>query len=151
MGPVDKRKGLFAKRRQLILTDRPRIIYVDEEKMIQKGEIPWSEALKPEYKNKRNFFVHTVCLLRSAGCLSLVSSYFFLLLFLAKSHVLPRGLVLKRKAVGGQHKQGTQRSDEKKVVNVKQNKNEGKKRKKKFHFFPSPSAFFFFSFKFSGA
>jgi len=28
--------------------------------MIQKGEIPWSEALKPEYKNKKNFFVHTV-------------------------------------------------------------------------------------------
>jgi len=27
--------------------------------MIQKGEIPWSDTLKPEYKNKRNFFVHT--------------------------------------------------------------------------------------------
>jgi len=27
--------------------------------MIQKGEIPWSDALKPEFKNKRNFFVHT--------------------------------------------------------------------------------------------
>jgi len=80
MGLVDKRKGLFAKRRQLILTDRPRLIYIDEEKMIQKGEIPWSDALKPEYKNKRNFFVHTVCLLRSAGCFGpcLISSHLFL-------------------------------------------------------------------------
>lgn len=60
MGQVDKRKGLFAKRRQLILTDLPRLIYIDDEKMIQKGEIPWSDSLRPEFKNKRNFFVHTV-------------------------------------------------------------------------------------------
>lgn len=57
-GITYKRKGLFAKRRQLILTDKPRLIYIDPEKMIQKGEIPW-ERLHPELKTKRHFFVHT--------------------------------------------------------------------------------------------
>ncbi|KAL7747304.1 serine/threonine protein kinase [Sorochytrium milnesiophthora] len=59
MGSVSKRKGLFAKKRFLILTDAPRLVYIDEDKMVVKGEIPWSERLVPEFKNKRNFFVHT--------------------------------------------------------------------------------------------
>jgi len=40
-GLTDKRKGLFSKRRQLILTDLPRLFYVDPESMELKGEIPW--------------------------------------------------------------------------------------------------------------
>jgi 3-phosphoinositide dependent protein kinase-1 len=58
-GLVDKRKGLFAKRRMLILTDAPRLYYVDPMAMELKGEIPWSEALQVEQKNWKIFFVHT--------------------------------------------------------------------------------------------
>lgn len=37
-----KRKGLFSKRRQLILTDSPRLLYVDPDTMAFKGEVPWT-------------------------------------------------------------------------------------------------------------
>ena len=39
---VWKRKGLFSKHRMLILTDKPRLIYVDPATMVLKGEIPWA-------------------------------------------------------------------------------------------------------------
>jgi len=49
LAPVNKRKGLFSKRRQLILTDLPRLIYIDEEKVnfflfpfIFKKKIKWN-------------------------------------------------------------------------------------------------------------
>ena len=40
-GPVNKRKGLFSKRRQLILTDGPRLLYIDEEKVrvVMRGAV----------------------------------------------------------------------------------------------------------------
>ena len=41
-GMVWKRKGLFSKHRMLILTDKPRLIYVDPVTMVLKGEIPWA-------------------------------------------------------------------------------------------------------------
>eukprot|EP00128_Syssomonas_multiformis_P013618 Colp12_sorted_trinity150504_noHs@10578 len=56
---VNKRKGLFSKKRQLILTDQPRLLYIDPDKMVVKGQIPWNETTKPEFKNTRHFFVHT--------------------------------------------------------------------------------------------
>ncbi|XP_033096287.1 3-phosphoinositide-dependent protein kinase 1-like isoform X2 [Anneissia japonica] len=59
MGLVDKRKGLFARRRQLLLTEGPHLYYVDPENMVLKGEIPWSRTLKVEAKNFKTFFVHT--------------------------------------------------------------------------------------------
>ncbi|XP_034987388.1 3-phosphoinositide-dependent protein kinase 1 [Zootoca vivipara] len=59
MGPVDKRKGLFARRRQLLLTEGPHLYYVDPVNKILKGEIPWSLELRPEAKNFKTFFVHT--------------------------------------------------------------------------------------------
>ncbi|XP_075421658.1 3-phosphoinositide-dependent protein kinase 1 isoform X2 [Ascaphus truei] len=59
MGPVDKRKGLFARRRQLLLTEGPHLYYVDPVNKVLKGQIPWSQELRPEAKNFKTFFVHT--------------------------------------------------------------------------------------------
>lgn len=59
-GFVNKRKGLFARKRMLLLTTGPRLIYIDPVQMIKKGEIPWSPELRAEIKNFKIFFVHTV-------------------------------------------------------------------------------------------
>lgn len=58
-GLVDKRKGLFPRRRMLLLTIGPHLYYVDPATMILKGEIPWSADLRTEAKNFKTFFVHT--------------------------------------------------------------------------------------------
>lgn len=59
-GFINKRKGLFARKRMLLLTTGPHLIYIDPTQMIVKGEIPWSPELKVEPKNFKVFFVHTV-------------------------------------------------------------------------------------------
>lgn len=53
-------QGLFARRRQLLLTEGPHLYYVDPVNKVLKGEIPWSPELRPEAKNFKTFFVHTV-------------------------------------------------------------------------------------------
>lgn len=53
-------QGLFARRRQLLLTEGPHLYYVDPVNRVLKGEIPWSSELRPEAKNFKTFFVHTV-------------------------------------------------------------------------------------------
>lgn len=58
-GFVNKRKGLFARKRMLLLTTGPRLIYIDPVQMVKKGEITWSEELRVEPKNFKIFFVHT--------------------------------------------------------------------------------------------
>ncbi|ORZ41380.1 kinase-like domain-containing protein [Catenaria anguillulae PL171] len=58
-GFVHKRKGLFSKKRFLVLTDTPRLIYIDADKKVVKGEIPWSMRTVPEQKGSKHFFVHT--------------------------------------------------------------------------------------------
>ncbi|XP_026480741.1 3-phosphoinositide-dependent protein kinase 1-like [Ctenocephalides felis] len=58
-GFVNKRKGLFARKRMLLLTMGPRLFYVDPYNMVLKGEIPWSPELRVEPKNFKIFFVHT--------------------------------------------------------------------------------------------
>ncbi|XP_015906591.1 3-phosphoinositide-dependent protein kinase 1 isoform X1 [Parasteatoda tepidariorum] len=58
-GIVEKRKGLFARRRMLLLTTGPHLYYVDPASFVLKGEIPWSPELRPESKNFKIFFVHT--------------------------------------------------------------------------------------------
>ncbi|XP_020293934.1 3-phosphoinositide-dependent protein kinase 1 [Pseudomyrmex gracilis] len=58
-GFVSKRKGLFARRRMLLLTTGPHLYYVDPVNMVLKGEIPWSPELRVEPKNFKIFFVHT--------------------------------------------------------------------------------------------
>lgn len=59
-GFVNKRKGLFARKRMLLLTTGPRLFYIDPVQMVKKGEIPMSKDLRPEPKNFKIFFVHTV-------------------------------------------------------------------------------------------
>ncbi|XP_022091450.1 3-phosphoinositide-dependent protein kinase 1-like isoform X2 [Acanthaster planci] len=59
MAPMDKRRGLFARRRQFLLTEGPHLYYVDPENMVLKGEIPWSPHLRVEVKNFKTYFVHT--------------------------------------------------------------------------------------------
>lgn len=61
-GFVNKRKGLFARKRMLLLTTGPRLIYIDPVQMVKKGEIPMSKELQSEAKNFKIFFVHTVCI-----------------------------------------------------------------------------------------
>ncbi|XP_055327459.1 3-phosphoinositide-dependent protein kinase 1-like [Paramacrobiotus metropolitanus] len=58
-GIIDKRKGLFARRRMFLLTTGPHFYYVDPVGMVLKGEIPWSVDMRPEPKNFKTFFVHT--------------------------------------------------------------------------------------------
>ncbi|BFZ03386.1 hypothetical protein BsWGS_06425 [Bradybaena similaris] len=58
-GFVDKRKGFFARKRMLLLTEGPHLYYVDAHNKVLKGEIPWSKYLRPEAKNFKIFFVHT--------------------------------------------------------------------------------------------
>eukprot|EP00035_Acanthoeca_spectabilis_P015438 m.307333 g.307333 ORF g.307333 m.307333 type:complete len:561 (-) comp16361_c0_seq8:1441-3123(-) len=58
-GLVDKRRGMLSKRRQLVLTDAPRLFYIDPQSLAVLGEIPWSKDLMPQYKSTKLFFVHT--------------------------------------------------------------------------------------------
>ncbi|GAB1862815.1 3-phosphoinositide-dependent protein kinase 1 [Camponotus japonicus] len=58
-GFVNKRKGLFTRRRMLLLTTGPHLYYIDPFNMVLKGEIPWSPELRVEPKNFKIFFVHT--------------------------------------------------------------------------------------------
>lgn len=57
-GILDKKKGLFAKRRMFLLTEGPHLVYVDPSAMVKKGEIPWSEEIRMEIRDFRIFFVH---------------------------------------------------------------------------------------------
>ncbi|KAI5091599.1 3-phosphoinositide-dependent protein kinase 1 precursor [Silurus meridionalis] len=58
-GSMVQCEGLFARRRQLLLTEGPHLYYVDPVNKVLKGEIPWSPELRPEAKNFKTFFVHT--------------------------------------------------------------------------------------------
>lgn len=59
-GFIYKRKGLFSRKRMLLLTSKPRLIYIDATSNIKKGEIPFDSSLICEPKNFKIFFVHTV-------------------------------------------------------------------------------------------
>lgn len=60
-GFVNKRKGTLyvPRRRMLLLTTGPRLIYIDPVQMVKKGEIPWSKELRVEVKNFKTFLIHT--------------------------------------------------------------------------------------------
>ncbi|KAJ3329085.1 3-phosphoinositide dependent protein kinase-1 [Blyttiomyces sp. JEL0837] len=58
-GSVFKRKGLFVKKRGLMLTDKPRLCFFDEDSFSPKQEIPWHETLTVQMEDRRNFIIHT--------------------------------------------------------------------------------------------
>ena len=60
---VVKQRGLSKTKRQLIMTDKPRIFYVDPEKMIIKGEVPMSKNVTAEAKNSKIFSITVVSIL----------------------------------------------------------------------------------------
>ncbi|KNE66355.1 AGC/PDK1 protein kinase [Allomyces macrogynus ATCC 38327] len=59
LGYVVKRKGLFrTQTRMLLVVDPPRLPYVDPEKMVVKGEIPWTPRTVPERRSNKAFYIH---------------------------------------------------------------------------------------------
>ncbi|KAI9594900.1 PH domain-containing protein [Syncephalis fuscata] len=58
-GVVYKRRGLFSKRRLLVLTDHPRLIYADDHRGCVKGTIYFTARMLPEFKDPKHFFIHT--------------------------------------------------------------------------------------------
>lgn len=59
-GLIYKRRKLSIKKRFMILTDTPRLIYIDPKTRELKGEVPWSRKLTVEVKNDVNWQVNTV-------------------------------------------------------------------------------------------
>ena len=58
-GLLDKKKGLLARRRMFLLTEGPRLYYVDPDRMVLKGQVPLSKTVKMEIRDPRIFFLHT--------------------------------------------------------------------------------------------
>ena len=58
-GILDKKKGLWSRRRMFLLTEGPRLFYVDPKEKVLKGEVPLSVETRTEMKNFKIFFVHT--------------------------------------------------------------------------------------------
>jgi 3-phosphoinositide dependent protein kinase-1 len=59
-GLIYKRRKLSIKKRFMILTDTPRLIYIDPKARELKGEVPWSRKLTVEVKNDVTWRVNTV-------------------------------------------------------------------------------------------
>ena len=61
-GFVNKRKKgpYITRKRMLVLTAKPRLIYIDPFSKVMKGEIPFDSHLTCETKNFRSFSLHTV-------------------------------------------------------------------------------------------
>lgn len=53
-------QGLFARRRMFLLTTGPHLYYVDPVNKVLKGEVPLTSSVRPDPKNFKTFFVHTV-------------------------------------------------------------------------------------------
>jgi len=58
-GILSKKKGLWSRTRMFLLTEGPRLFYVDPKEKVLKGEIPLSAETRTEMKNFRIFYVHT--------------------------------------------------------------------------------------------
>uniref|UniRef100_H2YFH2 3-phosphoinositide-dependent protein kinase 1 n=1 Tax=Ciona savignyi TaxID=51511 RepID=H2YFH2_CIOSA len=59
LGQLEKKRGFSVKLREFLLTEGPKLIYIDPNSKEVKGEIPWSSELRTEPKSFRIFFVHT--------------------------------------------------------------------------------------------
>ncbi|CAF3364239.1 unnamed protein product [Rotaria sp. Silwood1] len=57
-GILDKKKGLFARRRMFLITEGPAIFYVDPDAMELKGTISWTADLRIEQKDMKTFLIH---------------------------------------------------------------------------------------------
>ncbi|KAJ3434826.1 3-phosphoinositide-dependent protein kinase 1-related [Anaeramoeba flamelloides] len=53
MGLVYMKRGLFPRKRQLVLTDEPRFLFFDLKKGVKKAEINWSKNIKCDILNKK--------------------------------------------------------------------------------------------------
>ena len=64
-GLIDKWKGILARRRErmFLLTTGPHLYYVDPKEKVLKGQVPLSAETRPEAKNFKTFYIHTVSLL----------------------------------------------------------------------------------------
>ncbi|EGT54813.1 hypothetical protein CAEBREN_31826 [Caenorhabditis brenneri] len=58
-GYLEKKRGLFARRRLFLLTEGPHLLYIDVPNKVLKGEIPWTPCMQIEVKNPGTFFIHT--------------------------------------------------------------------------------------------
>lgn len=58
-GTIWKRRKLSVKKRTLLLTSTPRLVYIDPRSDETKGEIPFSEDMKVEIKSKKGFLIKT--------------------------------------------------------------------------------------------
>eukprot|EP00164_Ancoracysta_twista_P003200 GFYU01004268.1.p1 GENE.GFYU01004268.1~~GFYU01004268.1.p1 ORF type:complete len:695 (+),score=157.08 GFYU01004268.1:253-2337(+) len=58
-GLLLKKRKMSSKKRVLILTNFPRMFYVDADSMEQKGEVVWSSQVKAELKDNSNWILHT--------------------------------------------------------------------------------------------
>jgi len=56
---VKKYRHLSVKTRQLVLTDAPRLFYIDVEAGKTKGDVPWSDTLRVVPKTTTKFTVKT--------------------------------------------------------------------------------------------
>lgn len=59
MGILGKKGTIFTKRRLLILTDKPQLMYIDVDRMVVRGTIEYSPEMKCVAKNKKAFSVLT--------------------------------------------------------------------------------------------
>lgn len=78
IGVVKKKRKLSTRKRQLILTDTPRLLYVDPEKMEIRGEIPWVSQLKAEAASEREFVVSVVSFVFPSFLLSFLNLLFLI-------------------------------------------------------------------------
>eukprot|EP00008_Paramoeba_atlantica_P004263 CAMPEP_0201480474 /NCGR_PEP_ID=MMETSP0151_2-20130828/4952_1 /ASSEMBLY_ACC=CAM_ASM_000257 /TAXON_ID=200890 /ORGANISM="Paramoeba atlantica, Strain 621/1 / CCAP 1560/9" /LENGTH=434 /DNA_ID=CAMNT_0047862337 /DNA_START=167 /DNA_END=1471 /DNA_ORIENTATION=+ len=58
-GLVVKKRGMSTKKRQLILTNTPRLIYVDPKKDQTMGEVPWVDEMTFQVNSSKDFIVGT--------------------------------------------------------------------------------------------
>lgn len=60
-GLIWKRKGLFSRHRLMVLTNKPRLFYLDPTTMTLKGEVPWDvkHPVKCQQISEYGFDIHS--------------------------------------------------------------------------------------------